>query len=210
MKDDMAELIPSYLQHTNMLMVVVTDFEGKYIYVNPYFQEKFRFIAQNFINLDARVSAVHFNDILMLEQAVADCVSNSPTPAKVRMRKPSPDGNWYWTNWEFSVLHDHASKPLGIMAIGQDITETERLRQAQKEIAEKNHQLLIQNEALKEIAWLESHQMRRPLANILGLIDLIIDDFRVEYLNHLKTVAQELDKVIHQVVKKANNSDTSL
>jgi hypothetical protein len=53
--------------------------------------------------------------------------------------------------------------------------------------------------------------MRRPIANILGLISLfdmqnLSEPFNAEILDKMLVVAQDLDAVIHKVVKKANEA----
>ena len=55
---------------------------------------------------------------------------------------------------------------------------------------------------LKKIAWVQSHEMRAPLAKILfsaQLLDPSADDFN-EIRNYLLDASHELDKVIKQVV----------
>jgi PAS domain S-box-containing protein len=88
-------------------------------------------------------------------------------------------------------------KPGVIMGIAIDITQhKEQLQQIEK-----------QNEQLREIGWLQSHQVRGPLATILGLSQLIDKDNPAnpgnqELLGKLQEAAQLLDSSIQQVVQK--------
>src|SRR5690606_29381899 len=50
-----------------------------------------------------------------------------------------------------------------ILSISRDITD--------RKLAEQK--ILLQNAKLREIARIQSHEIRRPLANILGIIDLL-------------------------------------
>ncbi|AEI47416.1 putative PAS/PAC sensor protein [Runella slithyformis DSM 19594] len=65
-----------------------------------------------------------------------------------------------------------------------------------------------QNDTLKNIAWLQSHVVRAPLARMMGLAHLLIDDelpeaeYR-EYLNELLNSANELDTIIKDIIRKA-------
>ena len=66
-------------------------------------------------------------------------------------------------------------------------------------------------ERLKEIAFLQSHEVRRPLANILSIVELIQyerelkEDGQCSYLlDYLKDSAKELDDIIKKITKKAN------
>jgi signal transduction histidine kinase len=78
--------------------------------------------------------------------------------------------------------------------------------------SQKEYQLKIeaQNRQLKEIAWIQSHDIRKPLANILGLIDLLkSNDVSKEELQDvfqkMDTEAQELDAKIHAIIQKTYN-----
>jgi signal transduction histidine kinase len=69
--------------------------------------------------------------------------------------------------------------------------------------------LLQQNTQLREIAQLSSHELRGPVASILGLVSLFDKNNQDRALNNqiienLKTSAGDLDKVIHQIVKKTH------
>ncbi len=65
-----------------------------------------------------------------------------------------------------------------------------------------------QNEKLKEIAWIQSHVVRAPLARMMSLIDIIknygIDNNDNEdLLGHILTSAEELDGIIKDITKKS-------
>lgn len=65
-----------------------------------------------------------------------------------------------------------------------------------------------QNQKLRDIAWVQSHVVRAPLARLLGIIQMIEDDSdaSAQTLKLLKLIndsAHELDAVIHDVAKKA-------
>lgn len=73
---------------------------------------------------------------------------------------------------------------------------------------EQQKQLELQNKQLLEIAWTQSHELRAPLANIMGLLHLLkIDQINAEiqmlYLEKLEEAAKDLDKIIHNVVAKS-------
>jgi PAS domain S-box-containing protein len=74
---------------------------------------------------------------------------------------------------------------------------------------QKNAQLEIidQNKRLREIAQISSHEFRKPVASILGLVKLFdrgnpCSKFNSEIIDYLDITANELDVVIHTIVKK--------
>lgn len=68
-------------------------------------------------------------------------------------------------------------------------------------------QALKKNKQLEEIADITSHQLRGPVASIMGLVSLFNKDnpddpFNKEIVEHLDKSAKDLDKVIHTIVEK--------
>ena len=103
----------------------------------------------------------------------------------------------FWSGKYFQVTA--YPSPDGVTVFFQDITDQKR----------KTQEILLQNALLKEIAHIQSHELRRPVATILGLIHLIKGDSASvlstemeEYLLYLEKATQELDVVIHKVVEK--------
>ncbi len=86
----------------------------------------------------------------------------------------------------------------GRIVLANDITE----RFSYIEAIEK------QNEKLKEIAWIQSHVVRAPLARMMSLIDILknygSDDSENEkLLTHLLESAEELDVIVKDISKKS-------
>jgi PAS domain S-box-containing protein len=73
--------------------------------------------------------------------------------------------------------------------------------------------ILSQNNILKEIAWQQSHEVRRPVANILGLVNVINLDieqhkaYNPQYIEYLKIATEELDRIIKHIVHKSFETD---
>jgi len=99
-----------------------------------------------------------------------------------------------WYRFIFFPVYDQEGTLTGVAANIKDIT------------GRKNNELRIarQNEKLLAIAWQQAHGVRRPLANILGLINLIRaetdNSFLPTYINYLQVAADELDAIIHKIV----------
>lgn len=69
-------------------------------------------------------------------------------------------------------------------------------------------QLKKQNSVLREIARIESHELRQPVASIMGLMMLIKEDPGVpepEYLELLDQSVNQLDERIRRIVRHINN-----
>jgi PAS domain S-box-containing protein len=96
------------------------------------------------------------------------------------------------------MIFDQQAEPVRMIGALQDIDKQKRFEQ----------QLLSQNERLKEIAWIHSHQVRRPLSNILGLIELIraaaVEDSELaELIGLLAVSSKELDDAVILINREA-------
>lgn len=74
------------------------------------------------------------------------------------------------------------------------------------EIEEKNLKL-------QEIAWIQSHTVRAPLARIMGLVDLLTNNktqnvmSHADILKHIESSAEELDKIIREITEKSDKTN---
>jgi DNA-binding NtrC family response regulator len=79
-----------------------------------------------------------------------------------------------------------------------------------KEKRETDEELKIQHDKLMAIAFLQSHQVRVPIAHILGLFSLFrfdnpADPVNAEVLQMLKATAESFDKLIKDIVEKTDD-----
>ncbi|MCW3122299.1 MAG: domain S-box protein [Flavipsychrobacter sp.] len=93
---------------------------------------------------------------------------------------------------------------LAILVISQDVTEQMDYINA----------IEMQNRQLKEIADIQSHKVRGPLATILGLVQLFEDSDTAiqtaEIINGISVSSIKLDKVICEIINKANLADVNI
>ena len=107
--------------------------------------------------------------------------------------------NDVWWRFSFFPVYTTENELVGISYNLEDITE------------KKNSELKIvaQNELLRQIAWTQSHEVRRPLANIMGITHLLTEGTFIEaseheqFLNLLLQSTDELDQIVHEIVDKS-------
>ena len=90
-------------------------------------------------------------------------------------------------------LNDHRAR----LIVANNITERRKAED----------KLMTQNKQLREIAQLSSHDLRGPVASMLGLVSLFdksnVDvNLNKQIIQHLEVCAKDMDKVIHTIVKK--------
>jgi PAS domain-containing protein len=71
-----------------------------------------------------------------------------------------------------------------------------------------------QNETLKEIAWIQSHMVRGPLATIMGLASIIdnnhvTDPDTAKALEGIKAASNSLDDIVKDIVSKSNSREVT-
>lgn len=76
---------------------------------------------------------------------------------------------------------------------------------AENAIKKKALEIEMQNKKLKEIAWVQAHQIRGPVSNLIGLVDLFNtaqpdDPDNLELLVRIKHTAIQMDESIKEIV----------
>ncbi len=125
-------MIPEWILRSKSCSLAVTDLEGKYIFVNDVFERRFSFLAHDFYGLPFDMT-IHPDDVEKCNAAAYKCMTDPQAVVEVQVRKPGKEGDFYWTNWEFSLFKDKDNQPAGLLCLGQDVTEAKRVeRQVKK------------------------------------------------------------------------------
>jgi PAS domain S-box-containing protein len=130
LKNDIKKLLPSWILNSSTYSVSITDLEGKYIFINEVFYNRFSFVSDDFIGKSFEIT-MHQDDVEKAIQASLECIKYPDRHVKLYIRKPDIDNaTFYWTHWEFSLFHDLSKNPIGILCLGHDVT-VERMVQNQ-------------------------------------------------------------------------------
>ncbi|MGY6562737.1 MAG: PAS domain S-box protein [Luteibaculaceae bacterium] len=112
-------------------------------------------------------------------------------------------GNAKTFEGDYQALYDDKNLLIGIFGIQRDISDRKKFLEL----------LLAQNQTLKKIAWVQSHEVRKPVAQILGALELKNtlknpEEFSSEdCLSIIEQAAQDLDTLILQLTKRAETID---
>jgi ligand-binding sensor domain-containing protein len=81
----------------------------------------------------------------------------------------------------------------------------------ERRVHERTHELERKNKALEEYAFINAHNLRSPVASILGLINLLssvdLDDSGKELIGHMKSSAERLDSVVRSITESIEKGD---
>lgn len=176
-KDVLGESLNYYL--------IAVDMNSNYMYINKRYNLVFEPIHGDLFGQHYSVS-VHPDD-----QQTCKIVSQMAFkyPGKLfpaTLRKHDGRGKYMMTRWEYQAIFDSNMVPQGIFCIGHDITE-----------------LMELSTELESLRFTQSHIIRKPIANLIGLGKLLES---METNNDVKDVARmiqectnELDHVIRNL-----------
>ncbi|UYQ93149.1 PAS domain S-box protein [Chitinophaga horti] len=124
------------------------------------------------------------------------------TAELVQYRK---NGEAYWVHMSVTPILDDENSVQKYISIQTDITE------------KKNFVTLLQeqNNTLREIAWMNSHELRKPVSSILAITSLIDTDSTDQPTNlrlmlMLQKSVTELDEMIHRMQEKLKQQEDDL
>jgi PAS domain S-box-containing protein len=89
----------------------------------------------------------------------------------------------------FNPIYDQKQQVIGVNCFLRDITEQQQHLE----------QIEQQNAKLKEIAWIQSHKVRVPVANLLGLVQLLESESDQEAIDKIRQTSLQLDAVIREI-----------
>lgn len=148
---------------------------------------------------------VHPDDVERVQKELSLLIQSQKTRVQLEYRFRSGDGSYRYVLDRAFIIFNEDGLPVRIIGSMQDITD--RVTQLRA--------IETQNAKLREISWIQCHQVRSPLARILSLVELITEsrsDMVVigEFIPLLKSSAEELDLILKEIVQKTNESSTNL
>jgi signal transduction histidine kinase len=83
----------------------------------------------------------------------------------------------------------------------------------EEKVQERTEEIRMQNQKLVEYAFFTAHEVRGPLARILGLVELVkvkeLNHEREEIISRLQVSANELDEILREVNRKLESKENS-
>lgn len=183
------------LRESKFFYTIVVDMQGNYSYVSPNYDAHFSFLGETLTGKPFQTT-LHPDDWQICAKVGEQSFNRPDAMHQATLRKHDGNGGYIYTHWEFRAIFDKEATPSGIFCMGYNITdhiETQNLAE-------------MQSEKLEQIVSIQSHDVRRPLANILGLIEMLDGTENLQDLSKLKVMlkgsAEELDLVIRRISDK--------
>ncbi|EDM34183.1 sensory box histidine kinase/response regulator [Pedobacter sp. BAL39] len=185
------------LRESKFFYTITVDMEGRYSYVSPSYDAHFGFLGKSLVGEPFLVT-LHPDDGLICAEVGAQSFVEPDELHQAVLRKHDGNGGYIHTHWEFRALFDEKGDPEGIFCIGYNITEHIQMQSL----------AVRRDEQLSEIGLMQAHQVRKPLANILGLLNMLDESSTIEEILHLKNLllnsATDLDNVVRKIIQKSS------
>ncbi|MCC9168401.1 PAS domain-containing sensor histidine kinase [Pontibacter harenae] len=171
-------------------LILYQNEESTILDANPAFLKLVQEPKENVINRN-------YNEFLSedVQLLYEEKLKEAFTGKTVRFDLYTPQGNSAPRHWDVvKIPVSENEKVVGVHMIARDITEK---MQAQEEILEKNKDL-------QQFTYVVSHNLRSPLTNALGLVEVLeisdpgSSDFE-STLTHLGTSLRQLDQVVRDI-----------
>lgn len=142
----------------------------------------------------------------LLVQAALERTLNQGEVYSLEHRIVHTDGSEHVIYERADILRDSSGHPLKMLGTIQDITDR---KQAESERNRLLVDLLQRNQALEQFSYIVSHNLRAPVANIRGCVDLLqhgpsIDaeqasgfDALAQSARHLDDIVLDLNRILH-------------
>jgi PAS domain-containing protein len=165
------------------------DLKNQSVFGNDYFKAYFGIDDKESVYSWSRVSnKIHPDDLPEFEEFLTDAKSVKKTDSlnkrfEMRIQTPNKTYKWFLCNAYYSTENNVVLSTL------IDINHIKQIEEG----------LVSQNEKLVSISQFNSHRLRAPLSNILGLITLLEETKDESLYPLLKQSAEDLDTVIHDI-----------
>jgi len=187
--------INEFLNNSNFFYTIAIGMDSRYSYVSKNYDRNFDFTNGTLLGRHFSVT-LHPDDIAICEEVGGQCFSAPGKLFPATLRKHDGHGGFVTTQWEMQAMFTEQGLPEGVFCIGYNITE----------FIDTQNRLESANTQLNDIGFMQSHLVRRPLANIIGLSSLIRQEAtskkQIDLCDMLTTSTTELDQVINDISNK--------
>jgi PAS domain-containing protein len=175
---------------SNYLVRIYDDYT--YRFANRAYRESFNLPGEE-TDMHNFLENIHDDDKDRFIETLQECRLKKDSVIAVELKHPC-NHELSYSYWEFRFIKNTDKGEVKFQGVGYDITA----RKLQQEKLEQ------QNEQFKKIAFISSHTVRRPLANIMGLTEILDSEnlnnpLNTEIIDQLKVSAKELDEVIFDI-----------
>jgi PAS domain S-box-containing protein len=186
------------LAENNPLQIARYDQEGRYLYVNRLILNP-RVTPQDVIGKTLR-EAMGDQPVVEIAEALIKQVFETGEPIRTEYNVGETFAAW-WLAPEFGP----DGKVQSVITSTMDITDRKRM---EEDLQKRSVELQAANRELESFSYSVSHDLRAPLRALDGFSRILLDDFNDKldesgqnYLNRIRNAAQEMNKLIDDILR---------
>jgi PAS domain S-box-containing protein len=191
--------------NTTTNMVVIFDPFGSIEWVNPAFTKVTGYTLD-----ESKGQNVHFLKGKETQTAVTKLIDQSIQAGSafkdLELIKYTKSGKPFWVAIEVQPIRDKSGKAIQFIAVESDITERKATQQA---LLDRNEELVKINAELDRFVYSASHDLRAPIASLLGLIEVARLEQDLGAIAHLLDLQKKsllrMDRFIKDIVDHSRN-----
>lgn len=176
-------------------LVFFLDQNGDIIYASSAVEHLLDFNNHEYTNFNL-CNIVHTEDLPGLEDQIKQLIECPDMPVHYQLRYINKQGGYRWAEGSFANMLN-APGIGAIVSRFHDITSRKANEQAQQLIIQD---LTKRNEELNQFVYIISHNLRTPVSNLIGLINIIaedlLDDYNKGIVSLFKSATNRLNETI--------------
>ncbi|GAK50125.1 sensory transduction histidine kinase [Candidatus Moduliflexus flocculans] len=189
--------------------ITITDPEGRIVYINPADARQHGYTVEEALGFPAAIFAPMQQE--QTDDSEQNYVKASGLYWKRERMNVRKDGSAFPVELISTPLHDEQGVYLGRVTVCEDITEQQqaelKLIAAHKELQQKNRELQEVNASKDKFFSIISHDLRNPLSVILGMTELLRENFEhytperaKEFLTRMYAAAERLHILLENLL----------
>ncbi len=190
----------------NQYVVWETNIEKNQVWFSDSFSSIFGYPLQDVLALSTWTNIIHPDDLQHASQTLQKLVEGSMEQFHTEFRMKDGDGAFRWViNMGKTFEKDSNGKVKRVVGLLSDITERKVNEEKMRETMEK----------LEKFAHLTSHNLRRPLANIIGISNLLKEEESLtepifDLVIEIRKSAHALDDVVKEMTDAISFGKTNI
>lgn len=209
-----ADLVPKEIRNSRILLAVIVDSQGRLLYCNELLAGMVNPHTASFLHYS---EVIHQQDLQNFRNGLSIALSGKMASNISARINALHGGNDVSVLWEISPSEDPLKKEQIVLAVGALVQVAPLQKVVDSTDAEVISNLMKRNRDLEQFANIVSHNIRAPLANIMGLnrlLNLKLSESDKEMaIKGISISAEKLESVIKDLndvlkVRRTNASTT--
>lgn len=196
-EEDRSEAINSLAAYQNAVntaaIVSITDTEGRITFANDLFCEISKYKREELIGRNHRIINSGYHPAAFFQHLWHTIAAGNIWHGEIKNK--ASDGSCYWVDTTISPILNNDGSIARYLSIRRLITERKELEEERERLI---GDLMHKNNELMQFNYIISHNLRAPIANLIGLSALLADSAE-EYDEELKFLCKNISRSVASI-----------